>query len=130
MANKQSDQDSSGLNVMEKDAIAYCILDFTFMVLTSVVGYKLLYHKFREIQRVIKRILVGFYTLVVAQAVASAVMVHLMFRNKRDQPLIAYYYARSYDWLFLSILLVLLFKFLFSLKRVEVQMNEGNKSVQ
>ena len=38
--------------------------------------------------------------------------------------MVAYMFARTFDWLVLSFIMVIFFKFLFSLKRVEIQMNE------
>ena len=44
--------------------------------------------------------------------------------------MVAYMYARTFDWLILSFTMVVFFKFLFSLKRVEIQMNEKISSYQ
>ena len=72
------------MNEYEMDAIVHCVLDFSFMVLIFAFGYKMLHKKFDVIQWPIKRVLLGFYMVTVLQAIASAVMVDLLFRYHDD----------------------------------------------
>ena len=118
------------------DAIVFLALDVAFLVVSVGVGYKGILKRLNQAQGTIKRIIVGLYMVMVAQVIVSAVMAIMVFRCAETtdqmhlQEFIRVYYGRSFDWLILSIQLVLVFKFLFSLKRVETQMNVEYLNVQ
>ena len=60
------------------------------------------------------------------QVIVSVVMLHMVFQysGEPEQKIIGFHYARSFDWLIFSIIMLLFLKLCFSLKRVEIQMND------
>ena len=72
--------------------------------------------------------MIGFYTVQGLQTITSGVMLCLVYREKayKLQSFVGFIYARAFDYLYLNFTMLFFFKFLFSLKRVQIQMNENN----
>lgn len=111
------------LNNMEIDHIAFLAMDTLFAILSFVIGYMMLGSKMKIIHQSVKRVIGGFYILMVIQAVLSAMILRIVFMFRDDeaaQVFMAYKYARTVDMVVSSFIILLFFKFLFSMKRTEI----------
>ena len=79
----------------------------------------------------IKQVMCGFYIVMVLQAITSAIMLALVYREKdtKLQEFVGFIYARAFDYLYLNFTMIFFFKFLFSLKRVQIQMDDCNTTM-
>ena len=74
---------------------------------------------------------VAFQVILVSNAICSAIMLWLLLRETDQdyQIFILFIWARCIDWVFLSGTLWLTFRFLFSLKRVSIQMSDKYNTI-
>lgn len=124
---------ASGINRIEIDHIAYLAMDVVFVIINFAIGYRLIYNRINVLNRGVKQVLFCLYTIIVVQALVSATMLGLVFLFSDDhnaQIFIAFKFARTCDLFLSSLVILLLFKFLFSLKRTEIQLDDENMTVE
>ena len=73
------------LSIYEKDHIAFCIMDVLLLLLNFGIGYWLLAKNAKFITTSLKRVLIGFYILLIIQAILSAAMLVLMLNHKDEK---------------------------------------------
>lgn len=122
------------LNQVEFDSIMYLIIDVILAILNTYIAYKLLANNPSSLLGPIKRVLIALHLIFWLQIAGSAMMLPLIFRFRENengaQLYLGFVVGRMFDMILLNFVMILFYKVMFSLKRVQIQMNEQHKTVK
>lgn len=92
--------------------------------------------KFTDIMWPTQKVVISIHLLLWLQAISSALFMVLIFKYSDDdietgaQTFLGFVYTPLKDQLIMSLIILLFFKMLFQMKRVQIQMNEKNTTVR
>ena len=121
------------LELMFNDSIVFLIISCIFATVNILIGCKTLTGKVKSIHSKTIKVLLAFFIFALAQILVNALQVfilHLNINSDTHELTNTYAFIRLLDSVTYSCILITFYVFLFSMKRVQIQLDKNLCSVK